>query len=71
MNILKAIYNFIVGDMIILIGILIVAVALGLISSISALAPLRVAIGPVLIIAVLVVLSATLYHEARANAKRI
>ncbi|HVB73434.1 MAG TPA: hypothetical protein VNE38_07740 [Ktedonobacteraceae bacterium] len=67
MNILKAIYNFIVGDMIILIGVLIVAIALGLISSINALAPLRVAIGPVLIIAVLVVLSATLYREARGK----
>ncbi len=67
MKILKAIYNFIVGDMIILVGILIVAIALGLISNIDALAGLRPAIGPVLIVAALVVLSATLYREARGN----
>jgi hypothetical protein len=67
MKTLKAIYNFIVGDMIILVGILIVAIALGLISSIDALAALRPAIGPVLIVAALVVLSATLYREARGN----
>ncbi len=67
MKTLKAIYNFIVGDIIILVGILIVAIALGLISSIDALAALRPAIGPVLIVAALVVLSATLYREARGN----
>jgi NADH:ubiquinone oxidoreductase subunit 5 (subunit L)/multisubunit Na+/H+ antiporter MnhA subunit len=67
MKTLKAIYNFIVGDMIILVGILIVAIALGLISNIDALAALRPAIGPVLIVAALVVLSATLYREARGN----
>ncbi len=67
MKTLKAIYNFIVGDIIILVGILIVAIALGLISSINALAALRPAIGPVLIVAALVVLSATLYREARGN----
>jgi hypothetical protein len=67
MKTLKAIYNFIVGDMIILVGILIAAIALGLISNIDALAALRPAIGPVLIVAALVVLSATLYREARGN----
>jgi len=67
MKTLKAIYNFIVGDMIILVGILIVAITLGLISNIDALAALRPAIGPVLIVAALVVLSATLYREARGN----
>ena len=69
MNTLKAIYKFIVGDMIILIGVFIVAIALGLISNIAAFASLRVAIGPVLIVAALLVLSATLYREARANRK--
>ena len=68
MKTLKAIYNFIVGDMIILIGILIIAVALWLISNIGALAPLHdVAIGPILIVTALVVLSATLYREARGK----
>ena len=67
MKVIKAIYNFIVGDMIILIGILIIAVALGLIATIGVLAPLRVAIGPILIVAALVTLSATLYREARGK----
>ena len=67
MKTLKAIYNFIVGDMIILIGIVIIAIVLGLIANIGAFAPLRVAIGPILIVAALVVLSATLYREARGN----
>ena len=67
MKTLKAIYNFVVGDMIILVGILVIAILLGLVGYIGALAPLRVAIGPVLIVAALVTLSATLYREARGN----
>ena len=67
MKALKAIYNFIVGDMIILVGIIVIAVLLGLIANIGALAPLRVAIGPILIVAALATLSATLLREARGN----
>ncbi|HEY6541395.1 MAG TPA: hypothetical protein VIZ18_10675 [Ktedonobacteraceae bacterium] len=67
MKTLKAIYNFIVGDMIILVGILIIALLLALIANIGTLAPLRVAIGPILIVAALVTLSATLYREARGK----
>ena len=67
MNTLKAIYNFIVGDMIILVGIVIIAILLDLIANIGALASLRVAIGPILIVAALVTLSATLYREARGK----
>ena len=67
MKTLKAIYNFIVGDMIILVGIIVIAILLGLIANIGALTPLRVAIGPVLIVAALVTLSATLYREARGK----
>ena len=67
MKLLKSIYNFIVGDMIILVGIIIIAVLLGLIANIGALAALRVAIGPILIVAALVTLSATLYREARGK----
>ena len=67
MKTLKAIYNFIVGDMIILVGIVIIAILLGFIANIGALAPLRVAIGPILILAALVTLSATLYREARGR----
>lgn len=67
MKTLKAIYNFIVGDMIILVGIVIIAILLDLIANIGSLAALRVAIGPILIVAALVTLSATLFREARGK----
>lgn len=67
MNVVKAIYNFIVGDMIILIGVLATILVLALINGISALAPLRVASGYILVIAVLAVLTATLSREARGR----
>ena len=67
MKVIKAIYNFIVGDMIILVGIIIALIILALINTIGALAPLRVATGWILVISVLVVLTATLYREARGN----
>ena len=64
MKVIKAIYNFIVGDMIILIGVIIAALILALINNVSALAPLRVISGVILVVAVLVVLTATLMREA-------
>ena len=67
MKVIKAIYNFIVGDMIILIGVLTAVVVLALINNVSALAPLRIATGSILIVAVLVVLIATLTREARGK----
>jgi hypothetical protein len=66
-KVVKAIYNFFVGDMIILIGILIVTALLALIKNIDALAPLRIVSGPLLVVAVLGVLSATLIREARGK----
>ncbi len=67
MKVIKAVYNFIVGDMIILIGILLTILVLALINNIDALAPLRIATGAILVIAVLGVLVATLSREARGN----
>ena len=64
MKVIKAIYNFIVGDMIILIGITITALILALINAVNALAPLRAISGVILIVAVIAVLSATLIREA-------
>jgi hypothetical protein len=64
MKVLKAIYNFIVGDMIILVGVIFAIVLLALINTVNALAPLRVATGYVLIAVVIGVLTATLYREA-------
>lgn len=68
MKVIKAIYNFIVGDMIILIGVIITILMLALINNVSALAPLRVATGAILVVAVLGVLTATLIREV--NGKR-
>jgi len=64
LKVIKAIYNFIVGDMIILIGIVITALILALINAVNALAPLRAISGVILIVAVLAVLTATLMREA-------
>ena len=67
MNVIKAIYNFIVGDMIILVGVIVAIVVLTLINTVSLLAPLRVATGYLLIAVVIGVLTATLYREARGK----
>ncbi len=67
MKVIKAIYNFIVGDMIILVGIAIAMIILALIGFVNALSPLKPAIGVILIVAVLAVLTATLTREARGN----
>ena len=67
MKVVKAIYNFIVGDMIILVGVIVAIVVLTLINTVSLLAPLRVATGYLLIAAVIGVLTATLYREARGK----
>ena len=67
MNVIKAIYNFLVGDMIILVGILFTIVVLALINNVDAFASLRGATGAILITAVLSVLVATLTREARGK----
>ena len=67
MKAIKAIYNFIVGDMIILIGVIGALIILALINTVSALAPLHVATGYVLIAVVIGVLTATLYREVKGK----
>jgi len=67
MKAIKAIYNFIVGDMIILVGVIVAIAILALTNTISALAPLRVATGYIFIAVVIGVLTATLYREARGK----
>jgi hypothetical protein len=64
-KVIKAIYNFIVGDIIILVGVIITFIILALINAIGFLAPLRIVSGAILIIAVLIVLVTTLNHEIR------
>jgi len=63
-KVIKAIYNFIVGDMVILIGITLAVIILALINNVPALAPLKGFSGPFLILAVLGSLVATLSREA-------
>lgn len=67
MNAIKAIYDFLVGDMIILAGVIITVIILALINSVQILAPLRVASGALFIIAVLGTLIATLNRETKAK----
>ncbi len=67
MNVIKAIYNFIVGDMIILVGVLLTLIVLAVINNVDAFESLRVATGGILIVAVLGVLVATLTREARGK----
>ncbi len=64
MKIIKAIYNFIVGDMVILIGIALTMVILSLINGFGALAPLKGLSGLILVVGVLASLVATLSREA-------
>ena len=67
MKVIKAIYNFIVGDMIILVGVIIAIIILALINDVPALNPLRVISGILLIVVVLGVLTATLLRAAAGN----
>lgn len=67
MKAVKAIYNFIVGDMIILVGVIVAILILALINTVSILAPLHSATGYLLIVVVIGVLAATLYREARGK----
>ncbi|HEX6478189.1 MAG TPA: hypothetical protein VF043_05045 [Ktedonobacteraceae bacterium] len=64
MKIIKAIYNFIVGDIVILIGVILTVIVLSLINNVGALAPLKDFSGPFLVIGVLSSLVATLSREA-------
>ena len=64
MKIIKAIYNFIVGDMVILVGVALTVTVLALINNVSALAPLMGFSGPFRVLGVLSSLVATLSREA-------
>jgi hypothetical protein len=66
MKVIKAVYNFLVGDMIILIGVVIAIILLTLINTVSALSPLRGTVEAIILIAaVLISLTATLVREVR------
>ena len=63
LKIILAVYNFFVGDLVILIGVTLTMVILALIHSVGALAPLREGSGLILIVGVLATLVATLGRE--------
>ena len=63
MKVILAIYNFLVGDLVILIGVVITLLLLMLINTLPLLVPVRAYSGYLLIIAVLVVLGVTLSRE--------
>lgn len=67
MKVIKAIYNFIVGDMVILVGVIITMVVLALLNYVPGLTALKVASGAILVVAVLVILLTTLSRETRAK----
>lgn len=64
MKVIKAIYNFIVGDMVILVGVIIVMALLTLFKYVPA---LKMASGTVLVVGVLIILLATLRRETRGK----
>ena len=64
MKVIKAVYNFIAGDMIILLGVIVTVIVLALIEHVSILAPLRDILGAFLFLAVLAILVASLGREA-------
>ena len=64
MKVIKAVYNFIVGDMVILIGVVLAVILLALITNVSALASLKGFSGLFLVIGVLGSLVASLSREA-------
>jgi hypothetical protein len=63
LKVILAVYNFFVGDLVILLGVTLTVVILALLGSLSSLAPLRGVSGAVLIVGVLVTLAATLGRE--------
>ena len=63
LKVILAVYNFFVGDLVILIGVVLTMVILALINFVGALAPLREGSGIILIVGVLATLVATLGRE--------
>lgn len=63
MKIVKAVYTFLVGDMVILVGVAVTVVVLVLLNTLPAFAALRAASGGILPVAVLLILLATLRRE--------
>jgi hypothetical protein len=67
MKVIKAIYNFIVGDMVILVGVVVTMLILALFNYVPGLTVLKVASGAILVAAVLVILLTTLSRETKGK----
>lgn len=67
MKVIKAIYNFLVGDMVILVGVLVTVLLLALLNSITNLPALKTISGGLLIVAVLLILLLTLTRETHGK----
>ena len=63
LKVILAVYNFFVGDLVILLGVTLTMAILALIHFLGALAPLHGGSGPILILGVLATLLATLGRE--------
>jgi hypothetical protein len=63
MRVIKAIYNFLVGDMVILIGVIMTVVLLALLNYVPIFSVLKAASGIVLVVAVFIILLTTLNRE--------
>ena len=71
LKVILAVYNFFVGDLVILLGTIFTMVILALINSVGALVPLVGGLGVILIVGVLTTLVATLGREvARSENKQ-
>jgi len=70
LKVILAVYNFFVGDLVILIGTLLTMVILALINSVGALAPLRGGLGLILIVGVLATLVAILGREVMYSGQK-
>jgi hypothetical protein len=67
MKVIKAIYNFIVGDMVILVGVVITVLLLVIFHFLPFLNSLKVVSGILLVLAVVIMLFTTLSREIRVK----
>ena len=70
LKVILAVYDFFVGDLVILIGVTITMVILVLIHTVGALAPLQGGLGIILVVGVLATLVATLAREVVRSEKK-
>lgn len=70
LKVINAVYQFLVGDMVMLVGVMLAFLLLALINFIGVLAPIRPYSGVLLILIILVVLGGSLSRELRGRGGR-